>query len=420
MVKFKKVWLLMFTLVLVSLIFTSNAVAKDVIFNGSIEEGDGYQINNVVIDIAEVFVSANSCIFKVYDENDEIEDKMLSDGNSLKFTAEGETIELTLLSVSGGTLPRATISVTTTDDDNIFLKKVVDGGHEKAQYSGTPSLEIVKEISSYSVDQGDMITVRVSVSNKGDGRATEVRFSDPKPTGFILQEILLEESGQLTIDKYESRTIFLYKLQANEAGTFEFQPTRATYSNDADLDYPEALSNKPVVTVADTGKNAKKSADLEFTTSIGSNSVKRGDDVEVTMHIKNKGDSYANGVVLKLQIPEGLEYKDSNSNIEIINDVPKAYLETFGLNQEKEIKYIVKAKELGTYSITTDYSYQYEDGLSNDQQDVRGEFTTNTIDVARGDLDSVLEKPWYVIATPILIIIAIGGWLFHRSKQYRF
>jgi len=100
--------------------------------------------------------------------------------------------------------------------------------------------------------------------------------------------------------------------------------------------------------------------------------------------------------------------------------MPKAYLETFGLDQEKEIRFVIKPTELGTYTITTDYSYQYEDGVSPDRQEVTGEFTTSTIDVARGDLDSVIEQPWYVIAIPLLIIVAIGGWLFHRSRQYRF
>lgn len=420
MVQFKNMCLLMLTLALASLVFTGNACAKEVVFNGSIQEGDGYQINTIVVDVAEVFVSAESCVFKVYDEGELEHDKLINIDDTITFTAEGETIEVTLLSVGGGTLPQATVSITITDDDDIYLKQIVDGGHEKATFPGTPSLEITKEVSSYTVDQGEVVTIKVTARNKGDGKATEVRFSDPKPTGFILQEILLEETGQMTIDKYETRTIFLYKLQANEAGTFEFQPTRASYSNEAELDFPEAVSNMPVITVADTGKNARKVAELEFSTSIESSSVKRNDEVEVVINIKNQGDSSANGVVLNIHLPEEVEYKGSNPNIEIINGMPKAYLETFGLNQEKEIKFLIKPTELGTYTITTDYSYQYEDGVNPDRQEVTGEFTTSTIDVARGDLDSVIEQPWYVIAIPLLIIVAIAGWLFHRSRQYRF
>ncbi|AKB85840.1 Copper binding protein, plastocyanin/azurin family [Methanococcoides methylutens MM1] len=222
---------------------------KDVLFNGNIEEGDGYQINNVVIDVAEVFADAETCVFKVYDQGELIHDKLLNEGDSFSFDAEGETIEITLDYVSGGIVPRATIFITITDDDQVYLDKIVDGGHDKAEFSGIPEIIITKEVSSYSVEQGDIVTVTVVVRNDGDSRATDVRFTDPKPAGFILQEITLEEAGPMLIDKYEERIIYLYKLQANEPGTFELMPTVATYSNDAEMDFPQATSNRPVITV---------------------------------------------------------------------------------------------------------------------------------------------------------------------------
>ncbi|WP_167879319.1 COG1361 family protein [Methanococcoides vulcani] len=401
---------------LIALMFTTSASAKEVLFNGSIEEGDGYQINNIVIDVVEVFIDAESCVFKVYDQDELIQDKMVSEGDSFSFNAEGETIEITLDSVAGGIVSRATLSITITDDDPIYLEQVVDGGHDKAKYSGTPKLEITKEVSSYSVEQGDVVTIKVVVRNNGDGRATEVRFTDPKPAGFVLQEITLEETGPMSIDKYEERTIFLYKLQANEAGTFELKPTVATYSNEAELDFPQATSNRPVVTV--TGED--KMAELEFSTALDTRSVQRGDDVEVTINIRNTGEASANGVVLNILLPEGLDFEGSNDNIEMINDVPKVYIENFGLNQEKEIRYNIKPTELGTYTITTEYSYQYDSGMASESQTVSGEFTTSTLDVARGDTDVLFEQPWYAYALPLLFILAIGGWIVYRSRQYRY
>ncbi|WP_135606597.1 DUF11 domain-containing protein [Methanococcoides sp. NM1] len=416
MFRSKNLFVTIVAITLIALMFTSSASAKDILFNGTIEEGDGYQINNIVIDVAEVFVDAGTCVFKVYDQDELIHDKMLNEGNSYSFDVEEGTIEFTLYSVIGGLVPHAKISITIDDDDSVYLEQVVDGGHDKAKYSGTPELKITKEVSSYSVEQGEVVTIKVVVRNDGDGRATEVRFTDPKPAGFILQEITLEEAGPMSIDKYEERTIFLYKLQANEPGTFELKPTVATFSNEADLDFPQATSNRPVVTV--TGE--EKVAELEFSTSMNTRSVQRGDDVEVTISIRNTGEASANGVVLNIQIPEGLDFESSSDNIEMINNVPKVYIENFGLNQEKEIRYNIKPTEVGTYTITTEYSYQYDSGSSTGPEVVSGELTTNTFTVAKGEYDVLFEQPLYVYAIPLVVILAIGGWIVYRSRQYRY
>ncbi|MGM0771283.1 MAG: hypothetical protein ACQESU_06720 [Halobacteriota archaeon] len=400
---------------MIALMFTSNAAAKEVLFNGSIEEGDGYQINNIVIDVTEVFVDAGTCVFKVYDQDELLHDKMLNVEDSYSFEVEEGTIEFTLDNVLGGMVPRATISITIDDDDAVYMDKVIDGGHDKAEFSGTPELRITKEVSSYTVEQGEIVTIKVMVSNDGDGMATNVRFTDPKPAGFILQEITLEETGPMSIDKYEERTIYLYKLQSNEPGTFELKPTTATFSNEADLDFPQATSNRPVITV--TGE--EKIPELEFSTTMNARSVQRGDDVEVTINVKNIGEASANGVILNIQVPEGLDFESNSDNIEMINNVPKVYIENFGLNQEKEIRYNIKPTEVGTYTITTEYSYQYEGGSSGSEV-VSGDFTTNTLTVTKGDLDFLFEQPLYVYAVPLVIILAIGGWVFYRSRQYKY
>lgn len=415
MFRSKNLFVTIVAIAMIALMFTSNASAKEVLFNGSIEEGDGYQINNIVIDVAEVFVDAGTCVFRVYDQDELIHDKMLNEEDSYSFDVEEGTIEFTLDSVSGGMVPRATMSITIDDDDAVYLDKVVDGGYDKAEFSGTPELRITKEISSYNVEQGEVITIKVTVRNDGDGMATGVRFTDPKPAGFILQEITLEETGPMSIDKYEERTIYLYKLQANEPGTFELKPTVATFSNEADLDFPQATSNRPVITV--TGE--EKVPELEFSTAMNARSVQRGDDVEVTINVRNIGEASANGVILNIQVPEGLDFESNSANIEMINNVPKVYIENFGLNQEKEIKYNIKPTEVGTYTITTEYSYQYDSGSSQSEV-VSGDFTTNSLNVVKGDLDFLFEQPIYVYAVPLVIILAIGGWVFYRSRQYKY
>ncbi len=406
--------------IMISLIFANSASATEILFNGSMEEGDGYQINNYVIEITEVFVEADSAVFNVYEKNELKHDEMLAEDDSYEFTIEGEDIELTLISVSSGLIPRANIAITISDDDIIYTEGVIDGGHEKATFVGTPELEITKSVSPQKANIGDIVTVTIEVENTGDDTATDVRFADPKPAGFILNEIILEETGPMSLSKYETRKVFLYKLEALQAGSFLLKPTTATYSNSAGQSFPQVSSSQPVITVeGGTGKAAKE-ANIDFSVSVDPSTIKRNGGAEVTIKMKNIGDAPAIGALLTMNLPDGLEFDSSNDNIEMIGGVPKLYFDTFGLQQEKEITYTIKASDTGTYTITTDYTYEYDNEVDKNNQEVSGDFTTGNINVVRGDYDDLLEQPLYVYLIPVIIIGAVGIWIYHRQRQYRF
>ncbi len=407
-------------IILISLVFTSSASATEILFNGSMEEGDGYQINNYVIEITEVFVEADSAVFNVYEKNELKHDEMLGEDDSYEFTIEGEDIELTLISVSSGLVPRANIAITISDDDIIYEEGVVDGGHEKATFVGTPELKITKSVSPQKVNTGDIVTVTIEVENTGDDTATDVRFADPKPAGFILNEIILEETGPMSLSKYETRKVFLYKLEALQAGNFILKPTTVTYSNSAGQNFPQVSSTQPSITVEGGSAQTAKEANIDFSISVDPSTIKRAGDAQVSIKMKNTGDAPAIGVLLTMSLPDGLEFDSSNDNIEMIGGVPKIYFDSFGLQQEKEITYTIKARSPGTYTITTDYSYEYDNEVDDNNQEVSGDFTTSTINIVKGDYDDLLEQPFYVYLIPVIIIGAVGAWIYHRQRQYRF
>ncbi|MGP8320130.1 MAG: BatD family protein [Methanosarcinaceae archaeon] len=419
MIKLNRTLLLVLCSVLFLVMLVGNAYARVEIYNGSITEGDGYQINNFVIDVTDVFVSANTVVFKVY-ERDELKiDKMINRNDSITFDFDGGEVELRLMSVFSATLPRARVFITVSNYNiaNLHANEIINGGHEYATYSGTPVIEIIKTVDKDNITVGDTITVTVTAKNTGDDKATNVIFSDPKQEYFILDKSVLEQNGPMSMDAGTSQTVFVYMLKATDDGTFTLKPSTATFSNSANQDFPQASSTTPTVMV--TGM-PKENAVLELSTCVDTITVARNDQVTATINIKNTGDAPANAVWIDMIIPQEFKFVSGDSAIEIIDGMPKIYMESFGLQQEKEFTYTVKANELGTYTLTTELSYEYDNGVDAEKQKISVESVTGNIYVQKGKYDELLEQPIYVYALPIIIIVVIGAWIYHRHKQYKF
>ncbi|WP_340820424.1 BatD family protein [Methanolobus sp. WCC4] len=414
--------LLTFTLcvILFCIATAGNASAAVELYNGTITTGDGYQINNFVIDLTDAFPSAESASFYVYNNGNEVDDFLINEGDSYEFDFEDDaTIEVTLVSVSSGTLPVARVSIVLTgySINDVFEYDVVDGGHKYAVYSGTPELEITKTVDKSDISVGDLVRVTVTVENVGDDKATDVIFQEPQQAKFLLYESFVTQTGETTVDVGESKTLFVYQLKATEEGTYTLSPTTATFSNAAGADFSRASSNSPVITV-EAGEDLVN-ANIEFKTTLDKYTVSRNEDIQGTISIKNTGDTSASGVTVNFIVPEGLEF-EGGSGIETISGVPTIYLESFGVQQEKEYSFTLKGSEVGTYTISTEESYLYDNGVDAQLQKVGLDSVTNSIYVTKGKYDHLLEQPIYVYILPIVIIGAIAGWIYYRHKQYKF
>jgi len=388
-----------------------------------IKIGDGYQINNYVIDVTDVFITDKLAVFKVYENGDDepIHDKMIGINESFKFDLGNGEVELKLLSVGSGVLDRACVLITVRNVDT-YLTGIVNGGHEYATYSGTPILEITTTVDVNTMVIGDFVKVTVNAKNVGDDKAVDVRFIPATLEGFSLDDEVLELTvDDVTIEVGNTYRVYVYIYEATKEGSFTLKPTTATFQNSAEVDF-EASSNTPTITVIapEVQEVPKKNAVLELSTDVDSITVARNDKITATINIKNTGDAPASAVWINIIIPQGLEYVDGDSAIEIIGGVPKIYMESFGVQGEKEYPYIVKASELGTYTLTTKLSYEYDNGVNVETQKMSTESVTENIYVQKGKYDELLEQPIYVYALPIIAIIAIGAWIFHRHKQYKF
>ncbi|SFM79971.1 BatD family protein [Methanolobus profundi] len=414
--------LLTFTLCMIffCIAMAGNASAAVELYNGSITTGDGYQVNNFVIELTDAFPSAESASFYVYNNGNEVDDFLVNEDDSYEFDFEDDaTIEVTLLSVSSGTLPVARVSIVLNNYllNDVFESGVVDGGYKYAVYSGTPELKITKTIDKSDISAGDLVRVTVTVENVGDDKATDVIFQEPQQAKFLLYESFVSQTGETTVEVGESKTIFVYQLKATEEGTYTLSPTTATFSNNAGADFPQASSNSPVITV-EKGEDLVN-ADIEFTTTLDKYTVSRNEDIQGTIKIKNTGDTSATGVTVNIQVPEGLEFT-GGSGVETISGVPTIYLESFGVQQEKEFTFTLKAAEVGTYTISTENSYLYDNGIDAQLQKVTSDQVTNSIYVTKGKYDHLLEQPIYIYVVPLVIIGAIAGWIYYRHKQYKF
>ena len=404
------------------------------LYNDTIDRGDGYQINNYVIDVSDVFVDGDAAAFTIYNNGDSklyVDGKLQSDNikmvnvdSSFTFDFEDGEIQIDVLDVSdSGIFPKTKVVIylINYDASSLFYNKFIAGGSSKAIYSGTPILEITTSIDVNTIMIGDFVKVTVNAKNIGDDEAVDVRFIPATLEGFSLDETFVEQTDTVSIDTGKSQLVSVHRYQATKEGSFTLKPTTATFYNAAGKNF-EGSSNTPTITVTapEVQEVPKKTAVLELSTSVDSMTVARNDKITATINIKNTGDAPASAVWVNMIVPQDLEYESGDSNIEVIGGVPKIYMGSFGVQQEKEFTYTVKASELGTYTLTTKLSYEYDNGVDVETQKVSTESITENIYVQKGKYDDLLEQPIYVYALPIIAIITIGVWIFYRHKQYKF
>jgi hypothetical protein len=105
------------------------------LYNGSISEGDGYQINDYVLDVTNAIPDTGTASFEVYNNGTKVDSFIINEGEHYAFNFEdASTIEVALMSVKSGVFPVVQISIIVTDYDRngIYKSGVIDGGHEYA------------------------------------------------------------------------------------------------------------------------------------------------------------------------------------------------------------------------------------------------------------------------------------------------
>ncbi|WP_162197655.1 BatD family protein [Methanosarcina horonobensis] len=401
----------------------STASARTAVYDGDIEEGEVYQLNNYIIEITDIFPEAGTASYYVYERDKKITTGLLDVNESFEFDFEDEgKVQMRLKSVhTGGVLPRATVEITMSNYKigDLYINEVVEGGRSQAAFAGDPKLVITKSVDKSEIEVGDLITVTVNAKTTGNDAAHDVLFTDPKQEHFVLKETTYEISTTIPkIDYGQSMPetlVYIYKLKATEAGTFDLRAVTATYRNSASQTY-QSSSNTPTVTVLEGNKLR---ADVETTMVMDLLSVRRNEKVTSTIILRNTGSAPAQAVRLDIMVPDGMEYVSGDEGIETVGGKPRIYIETLQPNNDKEFTCTLKAKDVGTYSINSELSYEYSNGVDAQKVKQNGKFATSNINVKEGKFDFMLKNPLYIII-PVAILAVIGVHIYRRHRQYRY
>ncbi|AYK14762.1 MAG: BatD family protein [Methanosarcina flavescens] len=418
--KLKKIHMTLLLAFFILLESGSTASAKTAVYEGNIKEGQAYQLNNYIIEFTDIFPEANTASYYVYEKDREVKDGLLGVNKSADFSFEKKgKVEMRLKSVHGGRVATVVIMLSNYNPGDLYINKLLENGRSEAVFAGDPEVVITKSIDKSKIKLGETVTVTVKAKNTGNDTANNVTFMDPKQEHFVLEETVYEVSS--TIPKMEygesvpETLVYIYKLKATDAGTFDLKAVNASYTNSAGQIY-QTSSNMPSITVSEGNK---LHANVEARMNVDSLSVERNEKIVSNVILRNTGNAPAQAVRVDILLPENFEYVEGEEGIESVGGTPRIYIETLEPNNDKEFTYTLKAKEVGTYNINSKLSYEYNNGIETQNQKVSNNSTTLNIYVKEGKFDFLIKNPLYIVVSTI-ILAAVSIHIYKKHKEYRY
>ncbi|MCD4799182.1 MAG: BatD family protein [Methanosarcinales archaeon] len=398
------------------LLLSVGVTSADSIYDEKIYEGDGYQINNYFIEVSDIMLFDGDLILEVTIY------QLKSDGSYEELTtsttvSEGKrrlkyqsgSVEITVNEKN--LTSQYTIIDITTAGIVIEYETAVDGGVSNANYIGKPSLILTKEVDKSNVEIGDIIRVTIKAKNTGNGMAKRISIDLGITPGFTFKSnIYTTYPTELGIGSSFTQ-MFIYEIQAANGGTFSLNPATATYSSSVFDDEYTSSSNSPSVTVA---AEAVETSVLDLKVIADETKLKRGDVITFTIHVENQNDVPASTIRIEPIIPGNMTYISGSEDINIISEKPVIQESVYGARYEKDYTITLKADEIGSNELIVKLTYDNGTGIMSNK-----EISSGTFYIEEGEFDYLAEYPLYIYLTPVLIIVAIAGWLYWRRGQFR-
>jgi len=403
---------------LIILVFSINTASAFNRYDENIHTGDGYQINNYFIEVTEIKTSGDDHLLTVniyllksdgtYEELTTSTESNLDGKRQTKY--ESGTIEI-MVTEKNITSQYAIVDIITSGI-TVEYNKAIDGGVSKAEFIGEPSILLTKKVGvdQSNIEIGDIIRVTIEARNVGSGPAKRINIDHGITPGFTFKsDIFTTYPDELAVSN-EYTQMYIYEIEAAKNGTFTLNPATITYyCSTYDSEY-SSTSNSPTVTVAE---ESVETADLELTVIPDKIELQRGEKVTFTVSVRNVKEVPATTVRIDVLYPNELSYESGSEAIRIIDNKPVVQENIYGARFEEEYQYTFLAEEVGIYNLTVKLTYN--DGVNN----INKEVTSSNIYIEQGEYDYLPEYPIYVYVTPIIIIIAIAGWLYWRRSQFR-
>ena len=397
------------------MILSVGVTSADSIYDEKIYEGDGYQINNYFIEVSDITLFSGDLmlevtIYQLKPDGSYAElttsTTLVDDKRRVKY--QSGSVEITVKEKN--LTSQYTIVDITTAGIVIEYETVVDGGVSNANYIGKPSLTLTKEVDKSNVEMGDIIRVTIKAKNNGNGIAKRISIDPGITPGFTFKSnIFTTHPTELGIGG-PSTQMFIYEIQAANSGTFSLTPATATYSSSVFDDDYSSTSNRPSVTVAE---EAVETSEIDLKVTADKTKIKRGEKITFTIHVENLKDVPASTIRIDPIIPGNMTYISGSEDINIISEKPVIQESVYGARYEKDYTITLKADEIGSNELIVKLTY------NNGAVLINKDATSGTFYVEEGEFDYLAEYPLYIYVTPVLIIVAIAGWLFWRRGQFR-
>lgn len=397
------------------LLLSLGVTSADSIYNEKIYEGDGYQINNYFIEVSDIIFISDKLMLKVtiYQLKPDGSYKELTTSTTVtedkrKVKYQSGSVEITVNEKN--LTSQYTIVDITTAGIVIEYETGVDGGVSNANYIGKPSLTLTKEVDKTNVEIGNIIRVTIKAKNNGKGVAKRISIDPGITPGFTFRSnIYTTYPTELGIGSPPTQ-MFIYEIQAAKSGTFSLNPATATYSSSVFDDDYSSTSNRPTVNVAE---EAVETSEIDLKVTADETKLKRGEKITFTIHVENQKDVAASTIRIEPIIPGNMTYISGSEDINIISEKPVIQESVYGARYEKDYTITLKADEIGSNELIVKLTYH--NGADTIYRDV----TSGTFYVEKSEFDYLAELPLYIYVTPVLIIVAIAGWLYWRRCQFR-
>jgi len=397
------------------MILSVGVTSADNIYDEKIYEGDGYQINNYFIEVSDITLFSGDLMLEVtiYQLKPDGSYKELTTSTTLvedkrRVKYQSGSVEITVKEKN--LTSQYSIVDITTAGIVIEYETVVDGGVSNANYIGKPSLTLTKEVDKSNVEIGDIIRVTIKAKNNGNGIAKRISIDPGITPGFTFRSnIFTTHPTELGIGGSFTQ-MFIYEIQAANSGTFSLNPATATYFSSVFDDDYSSTSNRPSVIVAE---EAVETSEIDLKVTADKSKIKRGEKITFTIHVENLKDVPASTIRIEPIIPGNMTYISGSEDINIISEKPVIQESVYGARYEKDYTITLKADEIGSNELIVKLTY------NNGAVLINKDATSGTFYVEKGEFDYLAEYPLYIYVTPVLIIVAIAGWLFWRRGQFR-
>jgi len=407
---------LLFLFIMILSIGTTSAADK--IIDEEIYEGDGYQINNYFIEVSDITSLEGKLKSKVtiyqlkpdgsYGELTTSTTSYIDEDKRKEVKYQSGSVEITVNEKN--LTNKYTIVDITIAGVVIEYEKAVDGGVSNGKYIGKPSLTLTKEVDKSNVEIGDIIRVTIKAKNNGNGIAKRISIDQGLTPGFTFKSnIFTTHPTELGIGSSFTQ-MFIYEIEATDSGTFSLSPATATYSSPVFDDDYSSKSNSPSVTVAAA---AVETSEIDLKVTADKTKIKRGEEITFTIHVQNLKDVPATTIRIDPIIPGNMTYVSGSEDINIISEKPVIQESVYGARYEKDYTITLKADEIGSGELIVKLTY------NNVADIINKEITSDTFYIEEGEFDYIAEFPLYVYLTPVLIVVAIAGWLYWRRGQFR-